>query len=149
MRSLTELMARYIVRIRPVSEEDGGGFKAFYEELGEGIKGYGDSPAEAVTELEDVMLDVMATEDLSRFPEPKTEQEWTEYSGRLTLRLSKTLHHRADKAAAEQGVSLNSFVSEAVHEYIRQLSGEKVLPEPLSKTAEKKQETPVKKRSAS
>lgn len=149
MRTLTELIASYTIRVIPLPPEDDGGFKAFYEELGSTIPGYGESQAEAVAALEEMMLDVMANEDLSQFPEPKTEQDWTEYSGRLTLRLSKTLHHRADKAAAEQGVSLNSFVSEAVHEYIRQLSGEKTLPQASAKTGDKTQETPVKKRSAS
>lgn len=41
-----------------------------------------------------------------------------EYSGRITLRISKSLHQRANDRAKEEGVSLNSLVAEALNKYV-------------------------------
>lgn len=42
----------------------------------------------------------------------------TTYSGRVTLRISKSLHERANDLANEQGISLNSYISEALNAYV-------------------------------
>ena len=48
------------------------------------------------------------------FPIPEPSQDCESYSGRLMLRLPKTLHRQAAKRAQREGVSLNSFVASAV-----------------------------------
>lgn len=47
------------------------------------------------------------------FPAPKVFAD-SEASGRVTLRLKKTLHAQCIKLAEEEGVSLNSFISSCV-----------------------------------
>ncbi len=48
-------------------------------------------------------------------PQPIADNE---YSGRYALRLSKSLHKKAAECATREGVSLNSFISEAVCEKV-------------------------------
>lgn len=110
MKTLKDLLHDYTVRIIGVQPEDGGGFKATYEELAISVKGYGQTLPLAVTDLEEVALDVLANESLENFPAPHVESAWPHYSGRLTLRVPKVLHAQLDRVATEQGVSLNHFM---------------------------------------
>jgi predicted HicB family RNase H-like nuclease len=70
---------------------------------------HGPSPELALTELRAVVASVV--EDLSRsdesIPEPLGSRA---YSGKLVLRLPKTVHRDAAIRAAEEGVSLNQFL---------------------------------------
>jgi antitoxin HicB len=47
-------------------------------------------------------------------PIPEPSQERESYSGRLMLRLPKSLHRQAARRAQREGVSLNAFVASAV-----------------------------------
>mgnify|MGYP002802643464 CR=1 FL=1 len=79
--------------------------------------GQGDTCDEAVKELEQnelVWLE-MAQEDGENIPEPSVNHVLT-FSGKFTVRLSKSLHERAAKRAEQEGVSLNAFIAEAVAE---------------------------------
>lgn len=81
--------------------------------------GQGDTCDEAIKELEQnelVWLE-MAEEDGEKIPEPSINHVLT-FSGKFTVRLSKSLHERAAKRAEQEGVSLNSFIVEAVAEKI-------------------------------
>lgn len=53
-----------------------------------------------------------AIRDGRPLPLPAVRQE--DFSGKLVLRLSKSLHRRAARAAEREGVSLNSFLSTAL-----------------------------------
>jgi antitoxin HicB len=53
----------------------------------------------------------VALEDGSDIPEPRSE---TSYSGRFVARIPKSLHAELVRAAEEDGVSLNQFVSSAL-----------------------------------
>lgn len=55
------------------------------------------------------------------FPEPSEVQE--EFSGRITLRLTKTVHRQVALAAEREGVSLNHFISTVVSTYVGALFG--------------------------
>lgn len=49
-------------------------------------------------------------------PLPENEDTFTEeYSGKILLRTSKEMHQRLVQAAEKQGVSLNSFVNQAIN----------------------------------
>lgn len=76
MKTLKDLLHDYTVRIIGVQPEDGGGFKATYEELAISVKGYGQTIPLAVTDLEEVALDVLANESLENFPAPHVESAW-------------------------------------------------------------------------
>jgi predicted HicB family RNase H-like nuclease len=78
------------------------------------VIGKGETPEEAIqllSEMEDTWLEFC--ENANEIP--KLEPiEPNEYSGKISLRLSKQTHALAAKAADEQGVSLNQYICEAV-----------------------------------
>jgi len=50
-------------------------------------------------------------------PEPSTHDE-IDYSGKVTLRMSKSLHKKVDLLSKKEGVSMNSFLCEAIQNYV-------------------------------
>lgn len=122
MKTLESLLKLYTIKVIPLDEKYGGGFEAHYQELGTNISGYGATQAEAVEQLEEVTLDVMADEPLSEFPQPQTEKPWGEYSGRVTLRMTKILHAQLDQIAREQEVSLNHLMTLLLQEGVSAVS---------------------------
>jgi hypothetical protein len=110
MNQVKEILAGYSVKIIPLKQEDGGGYKAFYQELGPNMKGFGESPAEAAAELAEVLLDVLTEKDVADFPAATLHTDWADYSGRVTLRLPKVLHAQLDRLAEDQGTSLNQLM---------------------------------------
>ncbi|NLO70419.1 MAG: type II toxin-antitoxin system HicB family antitoxin [Porphyromonadaceae bacterium] len=78
------------------------------------VVGKGKTPEEAIqllNEMEDTWLEFCESED--DIPE-LVPTEPLKYSGRISLRLSKQTHALAAKTAAEQGISLNQYINEAV-----------------------------------
>ncbi|MGX9431414.1 MULTISPECIES: type II toxin-antitoxin system HicB family antitoxin [Bradyrhizobium] len=77
----------------------------------------GDTAAQALANLEDVaaswLESVIAREQA--VPEPLEENE---YSGKLVLRLAKSIHQKAAVAARRDGVSLNTFIANCVAEHV-------------------------------
>jgi predicted HicB family RNase H-like nuclease len=74
--------------------------------------------AETREEAVDLALDAIeslkkaAQEDGRPFPEPIEDEE--EYSGRVTLRMSKSMHRAAALRAIDEKVSLNSYIVECI-----------------------------------
>lgn len=110
MNDLKKQLDSYQVTILPLSDEDGGGFKAHYKELALSVCGYGATQAEALADLEDLALDGLADEDPTQLPAPHGEVPWADSSGRITLRVPKMLHAKVARQADEQGVSLNQWI---------------------------------------
>jgi predicted RNase H-like HicB family nuclease len=77
----------------------------------------GDTPEEAFDSLEEAAKDWLqaALEAGQNIPEPV---ESNEYSGRLVLRLPKSLHKKAARLAALDGVSLNQFLVVGIAEHV-------------------------------
>jgi len=48
------------------------------------------------------------------FPAPQKTPDISAFSGRVTLRMSRSMHAEISRCAAEDGVSLNSWVVEAI-----------------------------------
>lgn len=67
-------------------------------------------------------LKTIADREGVAFPDPSPVSE-VEYSGRVTLRLPKTLHARLDRMANEEGVSLNQLIVTAVATYTGEADG--------------------------
>lgn len=88
-------------------------FEATVGELPD-VVGYGATRAEAEEAVVEAIkgLQKMALARGRAFPPPVVPP--SEYSGRVTLRLSKTVHRRAAVAASAEQVSLNSFIAEAI-----------------------------------
>jgi len=97
-----------------------GGYRAEILEF-PGCIAEGDDAAEALSELEAAAEDWIeaAMEMGTPIPQPLDEAN---YSGRLNLRLSKSLHRKAALAADLDGVSLNQFIVTALSEYVGQSS---------------------------
>ena len=82
-----------------------------------GCYAVGDTAADALTKLDDVVVDWIdaALAQGQEIPEP---MENVEYSGKTVLRMSKGLHKRAAQCAEREGVSLNSFLVNCVAEQV-------------------------------
>jgi predicted RNase H-like HicB family nuclease len=101
---------------RVVVPEADGSFRAEIIEF-PGCIAVGDAAAEALANLEEVAASWLEATIAKgqRVPEPT---ETVGFSGKLVLRLQKSLHKKAAHLAAREGVSLNQFIVNAVAEQI-------------------------------
>ena len=107
---------KYRINLRPLSEEDGGGWVAEAVEL-PGCMSDGATPEEALRNLEGAKEAWIAVSIEKGYviPVPVAEVE-PEYNGRITVRLPKTLHRKIAEAAKNDGMSLNSYLLYLVSE---------------------------------
>jgi antitoxin HicB len=103
-----------------IPDDESGTFTAMITEF-PGCIAQGDSPSEAYKLLEETAESWLegAMESGMPIPEPVTEQE---YSGRIVLRMPRSTHRRAVNAALQDGVSLNTFLVNALAERLGQQS---------------------------
>jgi predicted RNase H-like HicB family nuclease len=96
--------------------EDEGGYRAEVIEF-PGCFAEGETAAEAAANLEDAASSWLESSIANghTIPEPMEELE---YSGKLVVRLPKSLHRRAALAANRDGVSLNQFIVSSVAEQV-------------------------------
>lgn len=101
---------------RCVVPDSDGSYRAEINEF-PGCIATGDTASEALANLEDVAASWLevALEQGLRIPEPMDNSG---FSGKLVLRLPKTLHRKAAHAAAREGVSLNQFIVASLAEHI-------------------------------
>lgn len=106
---------RYTITIKLVTLEEGEHFEAVVAELPDLVE-YGETYDEAYSLAVDSIatLREAALEQGRVFPEPMPSQALEEFSGRVTLRMSKSLHASVSKLADREGVSLNSWIVEAI-----------------------------------
>lgn len=97
----------YPIEVRPLAEEDGGGFLATFPDL-PGCMADGETPEAAIREALDAAASWLATaaEAGDPIPAPGTGGE----SGRFVARVPKSLHVRLAGRARQEGVSLNTLV---------------------------------------
>jgi antitoxin HicB len=111
MKTLEEyLELPYTISIVHDRDDDGSeGFVAEIKEL-PGCLSQGRSIEEAAASIQDAMRGwiSVALEDGLEIPEPRDS---TAYSGRLLLRLPKSLHADLARQAEEEGVSLNQLIA--------------------------------------
>lgn len=96
--------------------EDDGSFRAEIAEF-PGCIALGSSPGEAYSELESVAEAWLASVIARGQPIPEPMEE-AGYSGKLVLRLPKSLHRKATYAARRDGVSLNQFIINSLSEQV-------------------------------
>ena len=100
----------------PFREDLFSGYRAFLIDI-PAVEAIGSTPEEAITDLIEVKREWMtyAFEKGFVIPEPENDFQTTmNYSGRVTLRIPKSLHRQAAERALLNGVSLNSFLNEAI-----------------------------------
>lgn len=105
---------QYSVIVRPLSDEDGGGYLAYYPDI-PGCYADGKTPELAVHEAEDALRSWLLTakEFGDEIPEAKLQ-----YSGQTRLRLPKYLHAELATRAKYEGVSFNALVTSVLAEFI-------------------------------
>ncbi|MHB1167254.1 MAG: type II toxin-antitoxin system HicB family antitoxin [Carboxydocellales bacterium] len=101
----------YLAIIRPINEEDGGGFLAEIPAL-KGCFSDGETQEEALLNLKDAKLAWLRTalKRGQKIPLPDAEEKSEEYSGKFTLRLSKAMHKELALAAQKENLSLNQYI---------------------------------------
>lgn len=119
-RTMTEsnMMADFRTKpyMRVLVPEDDGSYRAEIYEF-PGCIAVGDTVAEALSSLEEVAQSWIKSEQArgNRIPEPLEDNE---YSGKLVLRMPRSLHRRAAIAAEYEKVSMNQLIVTAVASYL-------------------------------
>ena len=99
----------YAFTVRPLTEEEGGGYIAEYLDL-PGCMSDGETIEEAIANAEDAKRCWIAAMKEAGRPTPPPSVEPTEgYSGKWLLRAPKSLHRRLAERAKREGVSLNTL----------------------------------------
>jgi predicted RNase H-like HicB family nuclease len=106
---------RYTITIKLVTLEEGEHFEAVVAELPDLVE-YGETYDRAYSlAVESIAsLREAAQEQGREFPAPMPSRAMVEFSGRVTLRMSTSLHACASRFADREGVSLNSWIVEAI-----------------------------------
>jgi predicted HicB family RNase H-like nuclease len=106
---------RYTITVKLVTLEEGEYFEAVVAELPDIVE-YGENLDQAYSLAVDSIetLREAALEQGRPFPDPIPSKALNEFSGRVTLRMSKSLHARVSMLADQEVVSLNSWIVEAI-----------------------------------
>ncbi len=125
----------YKIEIKPIPEEDGGGYIASMPELGRyAIAGDGETIEEAIKSLNEIK-EIMFSEWIAQgitIPEPITEQSIAEYSGKFVIRIPRYLHYNLSMQAKRNGVSLNQFIATLLAQNFECHSRNSILEEVLA-----------------
>lgn len=100
----------YKIEIEKV-DDDGGGYIAIIPALG--CIGDGSTEEEAIADVREVAKNLIeiAKEDGKAIPLPERYKRKEEYSGKLTLRIPKTLHRMLSLQAEKEGCSINQLIT--------------------------------------
>lgn len=84
-----------------------------------GCVGQGDTLEEAIKELEENEKEWLETAEEYDIPIPAVDIEplQTSYSGKISLRLSKSVHEMAVERAKAEGISLNQYIGNCVNAF--------------------------------
>ena len=107
-------------------EDKGKPWTASVEEL-PGCTSYGKTSDEALNGIEAAMAKwiAVALEEGRDIPEPKSA---TSHSGRLLLRMPRTLHADLTRASEREGVSLNQFITDVLAAAVVWRAGPRAAP---------------------
>ncbi len=97
------------------TENEGHVFWVAKSTLLKGCVGQGDVQSDAISELEENEKEWLETAKENGIPIPEIPIEHIEdYSGKMTLRMAPFVHMQASHFAAQEGISLNQYVNNAV-----------------------------------
>ncbi len=103
------LERQYQIKLRPLTEEEGGGWLAEIPAL-PGCASDGETKEKALHNLEDAKRQWMRVALKRGLEIPPSDSVDDEFSGRLTLRLPKSLHRELAVMSTDEGVSLNQLI---------------------------------------
>ena len=101
-------LADYPFEIRPLSEEEGGGFLISYSDFSECISD-GETVEEALKNGNDALKATIAALKAKKLPVPAPKSGGVA-SGKFVARVPKTVHAQLATRAKSEGVSLNALV---------------------------------------
>ena len=106
----------YGITIRRIIEEEGVCFEARIRELPD-LAEYADTFEEAYALAIDAIVTTAEALSEQGRSMPVPEQESNDYSGRITLRLPRSLHRELAWSARQEGVSLNQLLATVLSLY--------------------------------
>ncbi len=110
-------MTNYEIRVIPQTDSEGKEYWTAFFPAVEGVVGGGDTPEEAIQEAREnlsVFLEYLSEEGVES-PEGYRQPS---YSGKIALRVPKSVHRKLVEMAEEEGVSLNSCLNAAIDTYL-------------------------------
>jgi len=128
-KTIDEYMALdYPFIVAPIVEDGFSGYRAFLIDI-PAIESLGLSPEEAMSDFEEVKKAwfMFAMSKGISIPEPDTDLPAAiKYSGRVTLRIPKSLHRNISERALLDGVSLNAYLNEIIQRGMTTLAAERI-----------------------
>ena len=110
-------MANYEIRVIPKVDASGATYwTAFFPAI-DGCVGGGSTAEEAIREAEEnleIYLEYLESENI----DIPTAYEETQYSGKIALRVSKSTHRKLAEKSADEGVSVNMIINNAIEHYL-------------------------------
>lgn len=100
-------LSRYPFEIRPLTEEEGGGYLISYPDFSECVSD-GDTVEEAMANGRDALAETVAALEELEHPVPEPFSGGPA-SGRFVVRTPKSLHVRLATRAKQEGVSMNTL----------------------------------------
>lgn len=107
-------LSQYPFEIRPLSEEDGGGFLISFTDFTECIAD-GETVEEAIQNGLDALQETIAALESLNLPVPEPGSGGS-YSGKFIQRVPKNIHARLALRAKQEGVSMNALVTSILAE---------------------------------
>ncbi|MCB8918174.1 MAG: type II toxin-antitoxin system HicB family antitoxin [Ardenticatenaceae bacterium] len=107
-------LSQYPFEIRPLSEEEGGGFLISFTDFSECISD-GETIAEAIENGLDALQETIAALESLNMPVPEPGSGGS-YSGKFMQRVPKSIHARLVMRAKQEGVSMNALVTSILAE---------------------------------
>ena len=101
-------LSDYPFEVRPLSEDDGGGFLISFPDFSDCISD-GESVEEAIAHGRDALKATIAALKAKKLPVPAPNSGGVA-SGKFVARVPKTVHARLATRARAEGVSLNALV---------------------------------------
>jgi antitoxin HicB len=109
-------LMNYPFEVRPLTEEEGGGWLVSFPDL-PGCIADGDTVEQALKQAEGALVSWIEGSKELGYPVPDpAESKAKDYKGKFVQRLPKSLHEKLARRAKDEGVSVNMLVTALIAE---------------------------------
>jgi antitoxin HicB len=113
-RRIMKNLSKYPFELRPLTDEEGGGYLISYLDFNECIAD-GETIEEAIIAGREALISVIETLESKGLPVP-TPGSYGAYSGKFVQRIPKSLHARLQARARQEAVSINTLATTYIAE---------------------------------